>query len=121
MRTIVACLLATFPASPIAAGPAVHAHISHEDVRNVCQLITGVTAEPVRWIDPVFTRQYVPGAVTRDGMEVSAKGKKRYTLYEQPDRVSVHTGYPNRITGGAYELQKVKGAWKIVFKGTWIR
>jgi hypothetical protein len=121
LRTLVANILVIFLASSVIAEPAVDAHISRQDVRDICQLIGGVTAQPVRFIHPVVTRDYVPGAIAQDGIEDSSKGRRRIKLYERTDRVSVQTGYKDKITGGAYEVQKVGTTLKVVSRSSWIR
>jgi hypothetical protein len=107
--------------SPAFAAPAVEAHISAADVTEICQLVSGVTSEKILVIHRVTTSENLPGAIPIEGGRLTPQGFVPTPTYERTDRVYVHTGSRDRITGNSYVLQKTHGKWRILSKGSWIR
>ena len=120
MRAPLLVVLLTLVAPAVFAQPLVTAQISSDDIQQICKVIAAMTAEPVKTISPVITEEYAPGAIPQPGTHIPAKGTpSSITLYARIDRVWVRTGYKDKSTGGWYDLQKLKDAWKIVRKSSW--
>jgi hypothetical protein len=114
---VLACLIC----SVALADPPVRAHISREDVQQICFVVSRATREPITSISAQTSARPVPGAIPYDAFEGSSRSIKRVTRYERTDLVSVHTGDFRRGVGDVYDVQKIGNTWKIVGKGIWIR
>jgi len=119
MRTVVALLVLI--GSSAFAGPAVDAHISRDDVRQICAAVARVSREPIRLIDGEISDKYVPGSIPEDSTLFSEGKTKHIKTYERTDLVDVEVGSSRDVTGKVYYVQKFGKTWKVVGKGNWIR
>lgn len=103
------------------AGPAVDAHVSPEDVRQICAVVARVTPEPIRDIEGAISDKPVPGAIAHDAISESTNGTKHIKTYERTDLVYVSVGKSTDVDGNVYYVQKFGKTWKVVGKGDWIR
>jgi len=117
---IVAALL-TLVGSSAFAGPAVDAHISREDVRQICAAVARVTSDPIRDIEGEISDKYVRGSIAEDSTLFSEGTTKHIKTYERTDLVDVTVGKSREVTGKVYYVQKFGKTWKVVGKGDWIR
>ena len=112
---LMACTTSAF------AGPSVYAPVTPQDVQAICALVSTVTKEPVLSLDPVHSKENVPGSIAQSGWtEYSATGGRTETLYERTDCVDVRTGDNRKLTGGEYRVEKKDGVWKVISTGSWI-
>jgi hypothetical protein len=116
-------LLAALVVSSARAGPEVDAHISRDDVRQICAAVSRVTREPVRLIDAEISDKYVRGSIPQNATKESSGGHQtQIKIYERTDLVDVEVGDPSHQSSGVdYYVQKFGDKWKLVGKGHWIR
>ena len=112
-------LIAAFilPAVVLADEPKVTAPISSEDVKQICALVRGVTAEPIGAIAEVFTQEYVEGVAPQQETHIPAKGETyEVTVYPRRDQVKVYTE-PKGLLPMWFDIQKLNDKWTIIKKG----
>jgi len=106
--------------SACATPPTVEAPLPREDVRHISTVVRQVTRKPVTNISAVIDTRPAPGAIREKWVAVSSHGSRPITRYRRIDRVSVTVGERGDLSGELYEVQKLRGTWKVVGKGDWI-
>ncbi len=128
MRAPAIILLLTFTCFSVAAAAGADPLIPRLDVRDITAAVRQVTRQPILWMYPTSTDKPVPGAISYKTVRLGPYDQRTKRIrktpiirYRRTDEVSVLTGSNRNVTGPAYTLQKIGGAWQVVDKGEWIR